>query len=225
MKNNIITLKEICKITTGSKDVNEGHSDGIYPFFTCAAIPLKSNSYSFDDEVILLPGNGANVGMVMYFKGKFEAYQRTYVLHSFKGFLPRFVFYYLNSYWKQMNLYSQYGSATNYIRYDNIANFNIPLLELSKQQKLVSLLDKADAIRKKRQETIKLADEFLRSTFLEMFGDPFVNPKGWTKNELKNYFDIIFISFDKLYFSAVFKDQQTVFGSIKIFFYGFPVCI
>lgn len=49
----------------------------------------------------------------------------------------------------------------------------------SDQEIICKILDKADTIRKKRKETIKLADEFLRSTFLEMFGDPITNPKKW----------------------------------------------
>jgi len=47
------------------------------------------------------------------------------------------------------------------------------------QRRIADILDKADAIRRKRQESIRLTEEFLRSTFLEMFGDPVTNPKGW----------------------------------------------
>lgn len=55
------------------------------------------------------------------------------------------------------------------------------------QKKLADLLDKADSIRKKRQESIRLADEFLRSTFLNMFGDPKTNPMNWNKEKLSEY--------------------------------------
>ena len=55
----------------------------------------------------------------------------------------------------------------------------IPLPPLEEQKRIAVILDKAEAIRRKREEAIKLADEFLRSVFLDMFGDPVTNPKGW----------------------------------------------
>jgi type I restriction enzyme S subunit len=55
----------------------------------------------------------------------------------------------------------------------------IPLPPLSEQRRVAALLDKADAIRRKRQQAIRLADDLLRSAFLDMFGDPITNPKGW----------------------------------------------
>jgi len=61
----------------------------------------------------------------------------------------------------------------------------IPLPPLSEQKRIAAILDKADAIRRKRQAAIKLADDFLRATFLDMFGDPVTNPKGWEVLALK----------------------------------------
>lgn len=55
----------------------------------------------------------------------------------------------------------------------------LPLPPLREQTRIASILDKADAIRRKREEGIRLTEELLRSTFLEMFGDPATNPKGW----------------------------------------------
>ena len=72
----------------------------------------------------------------------------------------------------------------------SIRSIEMPLPPLEEQRRIAAILDKADAIRRKRQEALKLADEFLRSTFLEMFGDPVVNPKGWEKDELQNLTDI-----------------------------------
>ncbi|MBC8946995.1 restriction endonuclease subunit S [Xenorhabdus indica] len=58
-------------------------------------------------------------------------------------------------------------------------DLEIPLPPLAEQKRIASILDKADAIRRKRQQAIQLADEFLRAVFLDMFGDPVTNPKGW----------------------------------------------
>ena len=55
----------------------------------------------------------------------------------------------------------------------------IPLPPLAEQKCIATILDKADAIRRKRQQAIQLADQFLRAVFLDMFGDPVTNPKGW----------------------------------------------
>ena len=55
----------------------------------------------------------------------------------------------------------------------------IPLPPLPEQKRIAAILDKADQLRQKRQQAIGLADEFLRSVFLDMFGDPVTNPKGW----------------------------------------------
>ncbi|EGQ9457288.1 restriction endonuclease subunit S [Vibrio parahaemolyticus] len=62
----------------------------------------------------------------------------------------------------------------------------IPLPPLAEQKRIAAILDKADAIRQKRKQAIDLADEFLRSVFLDMFGDPVTNPKGWEVEKFGN---------------------------------------
>lgn len=69
-----------------------------------------------------------------------------------------------------------------------VEEFEIPLPPLAEQKRIAAILDKADAIRRKRQQAIQLADDFLRAVFLEMFGDPVTNPKGW---EVKKLGDIL----------------------------------
>lgn len=61
----------------------------------------------------------------------------------------------------------------------------IPLPPLDEQKCIAAILDKADTIRRKRQQAIQLADDFLRSVFLDMFGDPVTNPKGWKVKPIK----------------------------------------
>ena len=65
------------------------------------------------------------------------------------------------------------------INFDDVRSLKIPLPPLAEQKRIAAILDKADAIRRKRQEAIALTEEFLRSAFLDMFGDPVTNPKGW----------------------------------------------
>ena len=71
------------------------------------------------------------------------------------------------------------GSTFKQVSKINIAQWCIPLPPLAEQKRIAAILDKADSIRRKRQQAIKLADDFLRSVFLDMFGDPVTNPKGW----------------------------------------------
>ncbi len=61
----------------------------------------------------------------------------------------------------------------------DVARLRIPLPPLSEQRRIAAILDKADEVRRKRQEAIRLTEELLRSAFLDMFGDPVTNPKGW----------------------------------------------
>ena len=76
-----VTLGNIAPILTGKKDANFGIEDGKYPFFTCSQEPIKAPSYSFDTSAVILAGNG-DFNVKLY-RGKFEAYQRTYVLSPY----------------------------------------------------------------------------------------------------------------------------------------------
>ena len=69
-------------------------------------------------------------------------------------------------------------------------SLEIPLPPLPEQKRIAAILDKADAIRRKRQQAIQLADDFLRAVFLDMFGDPVTNPKGWPVDKFGNVFDV-----------------------------------
>lgn len=75
---NITRCKDIVPVLTGKKDANYGDDGGPYPFFTCAQEPIQAPDYSFDCAAVLLAGN-CDLNAKVY-KGKFEAYQRTYVL-------------------------------------------------------------------------------------------------------------------------------------------------
>lgn len=69
---------------------------------------------------------------------------------------------------------------------EQIRELEIPLPPLAEQKRIAAILDKADSIRHKRQQAIQLADDFLRAVFLEMFGDPVTNPKGWEVKSLRD---------------------------------------
>jgi type I restriction enzyme S subunit len=90
----------------------------------------------------------------------------------------RYAAHYLNSKKKELIKLGT-GSTFLAIRRADLEEFCIPLPTLPEQKRIAAILDKADAIRRKRQQAIKLADDFLRATFLDMFDDPVTNSKGW----------------------------------------------
>lgn len=87
-------------------------------------------------------------------------------------------FFKSSRYWHQITAMAN-GAAQPGVNSSKLRELEIPLPPLAEQKRIASILDKADAIRRKRQLAINLADEFLRAVFLDMFGDPVTNPKGW----------------------------------------------
>ena len=81
---NLLNLKDICNITTGKLNANAKDDNGKYRFYTCAKEYSFINSFLYDTEAIFISGNGSQVGHINYYKGKFNAYQRTYILKDFK---------------------------------------------------------------------------------------------------------------------------------------------
>ena len=121
-----VRLGDICKITTGKLDANAMEEDGIFPFFTCAESPYSINSYAFDTEALLISGNGANVGYINYYNGKFNAYQRTYVLDNFTENI-QYVRLYLKSYLPQRISLEKSTSNTPYIVMSTLSDMIIAL--------------------------------------------------------------------------------------------------
>ncbi|WP_170899059.1 restriction endonuclease subunit S [Vibrio sp. 3-2(1)] len=89
---------------------------------------------------------------------------------------------------KQKLSSSAVGAIFKNLTTDQLRELQIPLPPLDEQKRIAEILDKADAIRQKRKQAIDLANEFLRSVFLDMFGDPVTNPKGW---EVKNIVNLV----------------------------------
>lgn len=66
-----------------------------------------------------------------------------------------------------------------------LSEVKIPLPPLAEQRRIASILDQADDLRQKRQQAIEKLDQLLQATFIDMFGDPVSNPKGWEKKKIK----------------------------------------
>ncbi|TAK93643.1 MAG: restriction endonuclease subunit S [Verrucomicrobia bacterium] len=132
------SLGSLCKIRTGKKDANEGTENGLYPFFTCAENHIYSNSYSFDAEAILIAGN-ANVGQAKYYNGKFEAYQRTYVLTDFADIHVPYLYALLSANLRPALLTQVQVSAMSYIRLPMLEEFQIGVPASSGEQERIAI--------------------------------------------------------------------------------------
>ncbi len=157
-----VRLGDICEITTGSLDANEMVHYGKYRFYTCAKEYYFIDKYAFDTEAILISGNGAYVGYVHYYKGKFNAYQRTYVLDNFSEHII-FVKYFLTMFLRSHIQTNRNEGNTPYIVMATLKDFEILLPPLNEQIAIANILSALDneiisLKNKKRQfENIKKA--------------------------------------------------------------------
>lgn len=96
----------------------------------------------------------------------------------------KYLYYFLKSKFSYF-VENAVGGAQPNISQGLIKSLEVPLPSLDEQKRIADILDKAAGVCQKREQAIKLADDFLRATFLEIFGDPVKNPKGWKKNKIK----------------------------------------
>lgn len=135
-------LGEVCKIETGKLNATESVEDGKYPFFTTAKEISRINSFRWNTEALLIAGN-ANVGDVKYYSGRFEAYQRTYVLTNFShNVKARFLLHIIKQGLKYYLENNTNKAAMSYIVISTLKSFPIPIPPLEIQEKIVQILDK-----------------------------------------------------------------------------------
>ena len=175
---NFVNLGEYTRIRTGKLDANASSPNGKYPFFTCSQEPLRIESYSYDCECVLVAGNGDL--NVKYYNGKFDAYQRTYIIESLDKdkLLPRYMFYFLELYIETLRKES-IGGVIKYIKLGNLTNAKIFLPDLATQQKIIDILDKSVAAIARRKKQLASCDMLVKSQFIEMFGAVGADEKGW----------------------------------------------
>ena len=118
-----INLNSIVTLKTGKKDANASIKNGKYPFFTCSEKESSINVYSFDQEAILIAGNG-NMS-VKYYNGKFDAYQRTYVISSDKYFYYLYLYY--KSFINDISIGAK-GSVIKFLTKSLLLDIDLPIL-------------------------------------------------------------------------------------------------
>jgi type I restriction enzyme S subunit len=133
-------LFDLAEVKTGKKDANHASVEGKYIFFTCALTQTKSSTFSFDGPSVIVPGNG-NIGYVFYYDGKFEAYQRTYVINSIK-INSKFLFYHFKCFWKNRTVDNLFGSTIQYVKIGNFKKYLVLFPPKPEQERIVAKLDK-----------------------------------------------------------------------------------
>jgi type I restriction enzyme S subunit len=136
-------LGDLVNITTGKLDANAAVEEGQYPFFTCSREVFTIDNYAFNCEAILLAGNNA-VGdfNVKHYKGKFNAYQRTYVItvNGENRVLYRFLYFQMLKSLKKFKSQSV-GTGTKFLKLEMIKNMLIALPSVAEQERIVSTMD------------------------------------------------------------------------------------
>ena len=155
-------LGDYVDVKTGKLDSNAANKDGQYPFFTCSSETLKINVFAFDCEAVLLAGNGEF--SVKYYEGKFNAYQRTYVIQSKdKNILSvPYLYYWFTEYAKILKTQA-IGGVIKYIKLNYItdAHFFCPPLPL--QQEFVAIATQAEATKESLRKSIENIDQVIKS--------------------------------------------------------------
>ena len=177
-----IKLGDITKIRTGKLNANASSENGKYPFFTCSKDPLRIDSYSYDCECVLVAGNGDL--NVKYYKGKFDAYQRTYIIedNSNGRLLIPYLYYFLELYVEELRKQS-IGGVIKYIKLGNLTDAIIELPSIEKQKEVVNILNKSRKIVESKNVLLQSYDQLIKSRFVEMFTGINLNVKkdNWIK--------------------------------------------
>ena len=182
----IARIGEICNVKTGKLDANAACENGKYPFFTCSKETLRINTYSYDLECLLIAGNGEL--NVKYYKGKFDAYQRTYIV-SLKNNTLEISTYYLYMFFSkyiEVLRNRSIGGVIKYIKLGDITNAKVLIPSYEEQSRIVEELDLLSNIIEKKRQQLSELDNLAQSIFYDMFGDPVTNEKGWEVKHMKD---------------------------------------
>ncbi|MCW6037511.1 restriction endonuclease subunit S [Spirulina subsalsa FACHB-351] len=161
---------------------------GKYPYYGANGQQDSINDYIFDEPLVLLAEDGGHFGnpektIAYQIEGKCWVNNHAHVLRPKNNIDIRYLCRYLERFDVVPFIT---GSTRGKLTKSAASKIPVPLPPIAEQRRIAAILDKADGIRRKRQEAIRLTEELGRSLFLDMFGDPVTNPKGWEVNNLGN---------------------------------------
>ena len=162
-------LGELTRIRTGKLDANANVAEGKYPFFTCSKEPLRIDSYSYDCECVLVAGNGEL--NVKYYDGKFDAYQRTYIVESKDKTMIRvpYIYTFLTNYVSDLQDQA-IGGIIKYIKMENLTNAQIIVPSLEEQDNLIAFINQSDKSKFELENCIKNAVSMYKKILKEYLG-------------------------------------------------------
>jgi type I restriction enzyme S subunit len=137
---NIMSLGEICEISTGSTDTKDAVENGKYPLFDRSKKVKASDKFLFDCEALIIPGEGAEF-LPRHYIGKFDLHQRAYALFNFSNVVdPQFLYYFLISA-KDYFADNAVGATVKSLRRRHFTDLQIPLPTIETQREIVEKLD------------------------------------------------------------------------------------
>lgn len=161
-----VALGDLLSVSTGKRDANHGSPHGQYPFFTCGQKVSKIDDFSFDTEAVLIAGNGDF--NVKYYKGKFDAYQRTYVLDDFKNTTGLFIYQKTKQALNEIMKNNQ-GSSVKFIKMGDLTDYKFLLPPIKEQQKIAEILGAVDEDIAKTQGVIEATEKLKKGLMQQLF--------------------------------------------------------
>lgn len=179
-----VEIGEICEVKKGSSITKDKVSEGKIPVIAGGQQPAYyHNVPNRTGETITVSGSGAYAGFVAYFSIPIFASDCSTIQTKSKDVSMRYIYYLLKG--RQKVIYDlQRGIAQPHVYPKDLAKIIIPVPELKIQQKIVSTLEKAEKAKEMRKEADELTKDFLKSVFVEMFGDPVSNYKKFPKAKI-----------------------------------------
>lgn len=142
-----LKMSEVAEIGTGNSNRQDAVENGIYPFFVRSKTVLRYSTYEFDEEAIIIPGEGGIGDIFHYFKGKYALHQRVYRIHLLDGRLnAKYVFHYMSAKFKEFIIRKAVNATVTSIRKPMIEKFEIPIPPLPEQHRIVGILDKLETL-------------------------------------------------------------------------------
>ena len=185
---NITNNHDNKRVPLNSAQRSEKETNPIYPYIGANNIMGYVDDYLFDDKILCIAEDGGSWGYqetcAKIYNEKVWVNNHAHVLTAKDNLILEYLMYYLN--YADLTLHIN-GATRGKLTKSSLNSIEVPLPPLDQQKKIAAILDTADAYRQKTKALIEKYDELTQSLFLDMFGDPVINPKGWGKNILKNH--------------------------------------
>ena len=136
------SIREIAEVGTGNSNGNESVDNGLFPFFVRSQTIKSKDDYEYDEEAIIIPGEGGIGEIFHYINGKYALHQRVYRIHFIvEDVNTKFAYYYMQAYFKPFILKKAVSATVTSIRKPMIEDFPLPVPPLPVQREIVRILD------------------------------------------------------------------------------------